>query len=62
MEKIEKKAILAIKIAITSIFIALFLSLLALWVLINQTTISVEIDKKLNSMQSEIENLKSRIK
>ena len=46
IQETEKKALRAIKISIASIVISIFLGILSLWVLLNQVTVSVGIDKK----------------
>ncbi len=56
-EKVYKKAILAIKIAVASVFISGILGILALWTLLNQVTVSVGIDKKLIEIQTRLEKL-----
>ncbi|RDU64203.1 DUF5408 family protein [Helicobacter sp. MIT 14-3879] len=68
INKIYKKAILAIKISLVSVFISLFIGLLSLWVLLNQVTVSVGIDKKLKIIETHIgidssktKNLESKI-
>ncbi len=56
-EKVYKKAILAIKIAVASVFISGILGILALWTLLNQVTVSVGIDKKLIEMESRLDKI-----
>ena len=60
IQEIEKKAIRAIKISIAAIAISLFLGILSLWVLLNQVTISVGIDKKLIKIEKQIQNMESK--
>lgn len=61
MEKDSKNQYLfAIKLSIIAITISLILGLLSLWVLLNQVTISVGIDKKINEIKNEIKELQSR--
>lgn len=55
INKIEKKALLAIKISIAAIFISLILGIFSLWVVLNQVTISVGIDKKLKQIEMQLE-------
>ncbi|RDU57798.1 DUF5408 family protein [Helicobacter sp. MIT 99-5507] len=57
MQEIEKKALRAIKISIASIAISIFLGILSLWVLLNQVTISVGIDKKLIQIEKQIQDM-----
>ena len=59
-EKIYKKAVLAIKIAVTSVFISAFLGILALWTLLNQVTVSVGIDKKLIEIEKRLDEVEKR--
>ena len=60
IQEIEKKAIRAIKISVAAIAISLFLGILSLWVLLNQVTISVGIDKKLIKIEKQIQNMESK--
>ena len=60
IQEIEKKALRAIKISIAAIAISLFLGILSLWVLLNQVTISVGIDKKLIKIEKQIQNMESK--
>lgn len=55
INKIEKKTLLAIKISIAAIFISLILGIFSLWVVLNQVTISVGIDKKLKQIEMQLE-------
>lgn len=54
-ENIHKKALLAIKIAVASVFISAILGILALWTLLNQVTVSVGIDKKLIEIEKRLD-------
>ncbi len=47
LEKTQKLALRAIKIALFAVLISVILGILSLWVLLNQATISVGIDKRL---------------
>lgn len=58
-EKTAKKAILAIKIALASVFVSAMLGIFSLWTLLNQVTISVGIDKKLIELESRLENIEN---
>lgn len=58
-EKVHKKAVLAIKIAVGSVFISVFLGILALWTLLNQVTISVGIDKKLIEIEKRLDKVEN---
>ncbi len=55
--EIEKKALKAIKIAIFACGISLFIGLLSLWVLLNQVTVSVGIDKKINTLEKRLDKI-----
>lgn len=57
---IEKKSLTAIKISVAAMGISLLLGLFALWVLLNQVTISVGMDKKIVEIKKEIEVLKHK--
>lgn len=57
---IEQKALRAIKIAILAIAISVLLGIMSLWVLLNQVTISVAIDKKIINMEKRLEKLESQ--
>ena len=59
IEEIEKKALRAIKISIASIAISIFLGILSLWVLLNQVTVSVGIDKKLIKIERQLQNIQN---
>lgn len=59
IEEIEKKAIRAVKISLVSIAISLFLGVLSLWVLLNQVTVSVGIDKKLTQIEKQLSGVES---
>lgn len=59
IEEIEKKAIRAVKISLASIAISLFLGILSLWVLLNQVTVSVGIDKKLIKIEKQLSDVKN---
>lgn len=59
-EKVHKKAILAIKIAVASVFISAFLGILALWTLLNQVTVSVGIDKKLIEIEKRLDAVEKK--
>lgn len=61
MEKIEKKAILAIKIALAAVGVSALLGILSLWVLLNQATISVGIDKKLIDLDARLNHLEQKM-
>lgn len=56
-DKATKKAILAIKIALASVFISALLGIFALWTLLNQVTVSVGIDKKLIEIESRLNKM-----
>ncbi len=58
IEEIEKKAIRAVKISLASIAISLFLGILSLWVLLNQVTVSVSIDKKITKIEKQLADIK----
>lgn len=60
MQEIEQKALRAIKISIASIAISIFLGILSLWVLLNQVTVSVGIDKKLIQIEKQIQDMQNR--
>lgn len=57
IEEIEKKALKAVKISVASIAISIFLGVLSLWVLLNQVTVSVGIDKKLIVIEKQIQDM-----
>lgn len=59
IEEIEKKALRAIKISIASIAISIFLGILSLWVLLNQVTVSVGIDKKLIKIERHLQDIQN---
>ncbi len=59
IEEIEKKALRAIKISIASIAISIFLGILSLWVLLNQVTVSVGIDKKLIKIERQLQDIQN---
>lgn len=52
ISKINKKANLAIKIAVCSVCISLLLGIFSLWVVLNQITLNVGIDKKINKIET----------
>ena len=57
IQETEKKALRAIKISIASIVISIFLGILSLWVLLNQVTVSVGIDKKLIKIEKQMQDM-----
>lgn len=59
IEEIERKALRAIKISVASIAISIFLGVLSLWVLLNQVTVSVGIDKKLITIEKQIKEMQN---
>ena len=59
IEEIGKKALRAIKISIASIAISIFLGILSLWVLLNQVTVSVGIDKKLIKIERQLQDIQN---
>lgn len=57
LEILEKKMLKAIKISILAVAISLFIGLLSLWVLLNQVTVSVGIDKKLIMLEKRLDKI-----
>lgn len=57
LEILEKKMLKAIKISILAVAISLFIGLLSLWVLLNQVTVSVGIDKKLIILEKRLDKI-----
>lgn len=57
LEILEKKMFRAIKISILAVAISLFIGLLSLWVLLNQVTVSVGIDKKLILLEKRLDKI-----
>lgn len=57
LEILEKKMFKAIKISILAVAISLFIGLLSLWVLLNQVTVSVGIDKKLIMLEKRLDKI-----
>lgn len=55
--KTQKKATLAIKIALGAVLISGILGILALWTLLNQVTVSVGIDKKLIEIEARLDKI-----
>lgn len=54
ISKINKKANLAIKIALGAVCVSLLLGIFSLWVVLNQVTLNVGMDKKLNAIESKL--------
>lgn len=52
ISKINKKANLAIKIALGTVCVSLLLGIFSLWVVLNQVTLNVGIDKKINKIET----------
>lgn len=52
ISKINKKATLAIKIALCSVCVSLLLGIFSLWVVLNQVTLNVGMDKKINKIET----------
>ncbi|MGX2981877.1 DUF5408 family protein [Helicobacter sp. 23-1045] len=59
MDNVEKKSLRAIKIAVFAVAVSLILGIFSLWVVLNQVTISVGIDKKLIEMEARLKKLES---
>ena len=57
IDEVEQKALRAIKISIVSLAISILLGVLSLWVLLNQVTVSVGIDKKLIEIEKNIKDI-----
>lgn len=61
-ETANKKAILAIKIALACVFVSAMLGIFSLWTLLNQVTISVGIDKKIIELESRLQKVEDSTK
>lgn len=56
-DKAQKKATLAIKIALGAVLVSGILGILSLWTLLNQVTVSVGIDKKLITIETRLDKI-----